>query len=158
MNDEIEYIESNETEYLMVMMGDQAFGIPVLVIQDVLSSQKVTKIPLSIPEIEGSLNLRGRIVTAINMCKYLNIETLNSHDNTKDMSIVVEHNKYLYSLIVDKVGDVLSLPNNKIEKNPVTLDTALKEISSGIYRLEDRLLIVLDVIGFLNSLCKEEVA
>lgn len=138
------------SDFLTIVIGDQMFGIPILQVQDVLGHQKVTKIPLSPPEVAGSLNLRGRIVTAINVRKRLGLPE-NDNKHGKEMSVVVEHDAELYSLIIDKVGDVLSLTDDTFETSPSTLDPLWREISSGIYRLNDRLLIVMDVPKFLNS-------
>lgn len=138
------------SDFLTVQIGEQMFGIPVLQVQDVLGQQKVTKIPLAPPEVAGSLNLRGRVVTAINVRKRLGLPD-NDNENTKEMSVVVEHENELFSLIIDKVGDVLSLSDDTYEKNPSTLDPLWREVSSGIYRLNDKLLIVMDVPRFLNS-------
>ena len=138
------------SDFLTIQIGEQMFGIPVLQVQDVLGQQKVTKIPLAPPEVAGSLNLRGRVVTAINVRKRLGLPD-NDNENTKEMSVVVEHENELFSLIIDKVGDVLSLSDDTYEKNPSTLDPLWREVSSGIYRLNDKLLIVMDVPRFLNS-------
>jgi len=137
------------TEYLTVMIADQKFGIPVLQIQDVLREQKVTRIPLASPEVAGSLNLRGRIVTAIDVRKRLNVPVA---PGSRSMSVVVEHNQELYSLIIDKVGDVLSLENGRIEKNPGTLSAQWKDISSGVCQLEKELLVIMDVARLLDSI------
>ncbi|MCD8497079.1 MAG: chemotaxis protein CheW [Alphaproteobacteria bacterium] len=138
------------SDFLTIQIGDQMFGIPVLQVQDVLGKQKVTKIPLAPPEVAGSLNLRGRIVTAINVRKRLGLPE-NDNKSSQEMSVVVEHESELYSLIIDKVGDVLSLSDDTFEKNPSTLDPLWREVSSGIYRLKDKLLIVMDVPKFLGS-------
>jgi purine-binding chemotaxis protein CheW len=137
------------TEYLTVMIADQKFGIPVLQIQDVLREQKVTRIPLASPEVVGSLNLRGRIVTAIDVRKRLNVPIA---PGSRSMSVVVEHNQELYSLIIDKVGDVLSLDDARVEKNPGTLSPQWKDISSGVCQLESELLIIMDVARLLDSI------
>lgn len=138
-------------EYLTVFIGHQMFGIPVLKIQDVLQKQPVTRIPLSRPEILGSLNLRGRIVTAINMRKSLQLAD-DEGGEQHNMNIVIDDNGELYSIVVDKVGDVLMLSSEQFEKNPSTLEPALRAISEGIYRLDDELLVVLDVQAVLESL------
>lgn len=136
-------------EYLTILVDDQKFGIPVLQIQDVLREQKVTRIPLASPEVAGSLNLRGRIVTAIDVRKRLNVKI----DPTKrSMSVVVEYNQELYSLIIDKVGDVLSLDQDRIEKNPGTLDSKWRDISDGVCQLDSELLIIMDVPRLLDSI------
>lgn len=140
---------SKTLEYLTIMIADQKFGIPVLQIQDVLREQKVTRIPLASPEVAGSLNLRGRIVTAIDVRKRLNVKI----DPTKrSMSVVVEYNQELYSLIIDKVGDVLSLDQDRIEKNPGTLDSKWRDISDGVCQLDSELLIIMDVPRLLDSI------
>jgi purine-binding chemotaxis protein CheW len=140
---------ANSKEFLTMRIAGQLFGIPVLKVQDALSSQSVTPIPLAPKEISGSLNLRGRIVTAIDIRTRLGYESDGS--DHESMSIVVEHGEDLYSLIVDKVGDVLMLPNKNYEKNPATLEPLWREISGGIYRLDGELLVVLDVARLLKS-------
>ena len=131
----------------MTVMG-QMFGIPVLQVQDVLGVQQITHVPLAPPEVLGSLNLRGRIVTSIDIRTRLG---LVARDKTEQaMSIVVEFNGELYSLAVDRVGEVMSLSAADYEKNPATLDARWQEVSDGIYRLKDKLLIVLNVARVLR--------
>jgi purine-binding chemotaxis protein CheW len=142
-------LEHNANEYLTVVIAGQTFGIPVLQVQDVLGAQTVTKIPLAPPEVDGALNLRGRIVTAINVRRRLGLEERN--DTGSSMSVVVEHEHELYSLVIDRVGDVLNLPADDYENTPATLDQTWREISMGVYRLEKQLLIILDVPKLLNS-------
>jgi len=136
-------------EFLTINVAGQRFGVAVLEVEDVLGPQKVTKIPLSPPEVEGSLNLRGRIVTAINVRRSLNMEEQPS--TGKEMSVVVEHNDELYSLVIDSVGDVLALKNSEFEKNPATLDASWRDLSVGIYRLDGELLVILDVPNLISS-------
>lgn len=131
-------------DFLTVMIADQRFGIPVLQVQDVLGDQTVTNIPMAPPEVAGSLNLRGRIVTAINVRKRLGMAP-QGEDEKRDMSVVVEHEHELYSLIIDRVGDVLSLKNDRFENTPPTLDPVWREIATGIFRLDEELLVVLDI-------------
>ena len=142
-------------EYVTVAIDDQWFGIPVLTVQDVLGETKIASIPLSPPEVAGSLNLRGRIVTAVNPRVRLGLAEKSGH--ATEMSVVVEHSGELYSLMIDVVGEVLSLPAERFERNPTTLDPRWREISAGIYRLDDRLLVVMDV-GRLLDFGKEEAA
>lgn len=139
-------------EFLTFMMGDQMFGIPILQVQDVLGPQKITRIPLAPAAIAGSLNLRGRIVTAINMRACLSMPPQEETERGRGMSVVVENHGDLYSLIIDKVGDVLGVADGDFEKNPGTLDPQWRGICQGIYRLQDRLLIILDVPRLLEGL------
>lgn len=140
--------QSDSEEFVTVMIGDQWFGIPVLTVQDVLGPQHIAPIPLAPPEVAGSLNLRGRIVTALDPRVRLGLPKRD--DEKSGMSVVVEHEGELYSLLIDTVGDVLNLPADRFERNPTTLDTRWREISAGIYRLDERLLIVMDVARLLG--------
>lgn len=135
------------TDYVTFLIGDQLFGVPVLKVQDVLASCEVTPIPLAPAEVAGALNLRGRIVTAIDVRLRLG---LPQRDTESQTSIVVEQDGELYSLMVDEVGEVLSLDPKDFQKNPPTLDARFREYSSGIFRLKERLLVVLDVDGLLD--------
>ena len=135
-------------DYVTMTIADQLFGIPVLAVQDVLGPQRITRIPLSPPEVAGALNLRGRIVTAIDVRRRLNLPP-RAADNP-GMSVVVDHKGELYSLIVDAVGEVMSLPSDAYERNPSTLDPRWREVSGGIYRLKGKLLVVLGVSNLLE--------
>jgi purine-binding chemotaxis protein CheW len=135
-------------DFVTMTIHNQLFGIPVLTVQDVLGPQRITRIPLASPEVAGALNLRGRIVTAIDVRKRLGLPA--AEDGSKSMSVVVDFQGELYSLIIDSVGEVLSLPADCFERNPATLDPAWREISAGVYRLQKQLLVVLDVARFLN--------
>jgi len=135
-------------DYVTMTIAEQLFGIPVLQVQDVLGPQRITRIPLAPPEVAGSLNLRGRIVTAIDVRLRLGLESRPRDGH--DMSIVVDHNGELYSLMVDSVGEVLSVSSKHFERNPATLDPIWRDVSNGIYRLNDKLLVVLDVAHLLD--------
>lgn len=138
-------------EFVTFVIDDQLFGIPVLSVQDVLNAHRITRIPLAPPEIAGSLNLRGRIVTAIDVrCRL----KLPSRHAGECMSVVVEHDGELYSLLVDNVGEVLALNASGFERNPPTLAADLREYSQGIYRLDEKLLVVLSVNCLLDFACK----
>ena len=142
-------VASSEEMLVTVTVADQIFGIPVLQVRDVLSPQHVTRVPLAPPEVAGALNLRGRIVTAIDVRTRLGISA--RVEAKAGMSVVVDLHGELYSLIVDKVGEVMSLPSSDFERNPATLDPRWQEVSSGIYRLKDCLLVVLDVARLLHQ-------
>lgn len=140
-------VAKNE-DFVTATIADQLFGIPVLQVQDVLGPQKITRIPLAPPEVAGSLNLRGRIVTAIDVRLRLGLP--KAAKESKGMSIVVDHKGELYSLMVDGVGEVLSLSHDDFERHPATMDQRWREVSTGIYRLKNTLLVVLDVSRLLN--------
>lgn len=135
-------------DFVTVTIADQLFGIPVLSVQDVLGPQKITHIPKAPPEVAGALNLRGRIVTSIDVRCRLNLPP--RPEGEKGMSVVVEHQGEPYSLMIDSVGEVLSLPEDRFDRNPATLDSRWREIAGGIYRLDEELLVVLDVDRLLD--------
>ena len=135
-------------DYVTVTIADQLFGSPVLSVQDVLGPQKITHIPKAPPEVAGALNLRGRIVTSIDVRCRLNLPP--RPEDEKGMSVVVEHHGEPYSLMIDAVGEVLSLPEDRFDRNPATLDARWREIAGGIYRLDEELLVVLDVDRLLD--------
>lgn len=139
---------SEQLEYVTMTIGGQWFGIPVLSVQDVLGPQNIAMIPLAPPEVAGSLNLRGRIVTAIDPRVRLGLP--DREEGATVMSVVVEHLGELYSLLIDQVGEVIKLPADRFEHNPASLDPRWREISTGIYRLDDRLLIVIDIERLLD--------
>lgn len=143
-------VVSTDTEdYVSMTVHGQLFGIPVLTVQDVLAAQSITRIPLAPPDVAGALNLRGRIVTAIDVRKRLGLPPRENGD--AGMNIVVDYEGELYSLIIDVVGEVLSLPTNAYERSPATLDPLWRDVSSGVYRLENGLLVVLDVARLLEK-------
>jgi purine-binding chemotaxis protein CheW len=137
-----------EGMFVTMTVANQIFGIPVLEVQDVLGPQRIAHVPLAPPEVLGSLNLRGRIVTAVDVRTRLGLQPLS--DNRQSMSVVVDHGGELYSLVVDKVGEVMSLQAADYERNPSTLDPRWQEVSNGIYRLQGTLLVVLDVSRLLR--------
>lgn len=143
-----ETITGGNQDFVTMTIADQLFGIPVLQVQDVLGHQRITRIPLAPPEVAGSLNLRGRIVTAIDVRLRLGLP--GRPKEKPEMSIVVDLRGELYSLIVDGVGEVLSLSNEDFERNPATLDLRWREVSTGIFRLNNQLMVVLDVSRLLN--------
>jgi purine-binding chemotaxis protein CheW len=126
-----------------VRLGAQTFGVPVMKAQDIIAQVAINAIPLSPPEVAGSLNLRGRIVTAIDMRQRLNMPARAAGDPF--MCVIVERSGELYALLVDDVGDVLWLSADACEPTPVTLSPCWRALCSALYRLETELLLVLDV-------------
>lgn len=141
---------SDEREFVSVRVGAQLFGIPVLQVQDVLKGQRHYNIPLSERYIAGAMNLRGRIVTAIDMHVRLDIAKPETRDEKANMSVVVEQKNELYSLEVDVVGEVLAVPSARVERNTSTLDAQWRDIAAAVIKLKDELMVVLDVSKLLR--------
>ncbi len=137
-------------EFVTMRVGGQLFGISVMAVRDVLRGMKVTKVPLSPPEIAGSLNLRGRIVTAIDLSICFELQKSEPIDFSKVMSVVVEYKGEFFSLIVDSVDEVINLPAALMEKPPANLSPHWKEVAEGIYKLEEELIIILDIQKLLK--------
>jgi purine-binding chemotaxis protein CheW len=135
-------------EYVTVVLGGQLFGLPISRVQDVFMLERLTRVPLAPPEIAGVLNLRGRIVTAIDMRCRLDLPERDR--NRPPMAVGIECKGESYGLLIDAVGEVVKLDATTSEPNPVNLDVRLARISAGIHRLERQLLVILDVDRVLD--------
>lgn len=140
--------DSNFVEFVTVLITDQLFGLPISRVQDVFMPVNMTRVPLSLPEIAGVLNLRGRIVTSIDMRCRLGLP--KKEDDRPAMAVGIEYKGESYGLLIDSVGEVLKLDESTREPNPVNLDTRLARISAGVHRLDGQLLVVLDVDRVLD--------
>lgn len=135
--------DQSAQEYITVMIADQLFGLPILEVQDVFMPEAVTEVPLATHDVAGVLNLRGRIVTAIDMRKRLGLPDLG--DDRSRMAVGIECNGESYGLIIDTVGEVHNLAHDTFEANPANLDPRWAAISAGVHRLDGSLMVVVDV-------------
>lgn len=138
-----------EAVFLTLTVAGQLCGVPVLAVRDVLGPQAITRIPLAPPEVAGSLNLRGRIVTAVDLRRRLGLPARPA-GGPGPMSVVVDRDGELYSLLADEVGEVLPLPVGERAPNPPTLEASWRDVSVGVHRVGEKLLILLDVEHVLN--------
>jgi purine-binding chemotaxis protein CheW len=138
---------ADAVDYVTAMVGGQLFGLPISRVQDVFVPVQMAPVPLAAPEIAGLINLRGRVVTMIDMRRRLDLTT---GDRRTPMAVGVEYRGESYGLLIDEVGEVLRLPAAGREHNPVNLDARLASVSAGVHRLEERLLVVLDVDRVLD--------
>ncbi len=135
--------EDATDEYVTVTIGDQLFGLPIHEVQDVFMPDAITQVPLAAREVAGVLNLRGRIVTAIDMRKRLGLPERD--EGEPQMAVGMEYNGESYGLIIDRVGEVHRLSQKTFEENPANLDPRWAMISAGVHRLDGTLMVVLDV-------------
>jgi purine-binding chemotaxis protein CheW len=147
---------SAQQEFVTVRLGQQLFGISVLAVQDVMRHQPIAPIPLAPEFIAGSLNVRGRIVTAFDMRRRLMLPPYPNLE--KIMMVVVEVHHELFALMVDAVGDVLSLSMSNFEKVPSNMDGSWRSMAAGVFKLEKELLVILDVANVINFIGKETAA
>ena len=130
-------------EYITAMIGRQLFGMPIDQVHDVFLPQNMTPVPQARSEVAGVLNLRGRIVTAIDMRRRLGLPP-RTGDGTP-MAVGIEYKNESYGLIIDQVGEVMRIAQESIEPSPANLDARWREIASGVCRLEGQLMVLLDV-------------
>lgn len=137
---------SDAREFVTVMVADQIFGLPIDRVHDVFIASAVTEVPLSPPEIVGLLNLRGRVVTAMCLRRRLG---LPAGEAGREMAVGLEHHGESYGLLVDQVGEVMKLSPEACQPNPVHMDPRWVRLSRGVHRLDQQLLIILDVDAVL---------
>jgi purine-binding chemotaxis protein CheW len=143
-----ENAQQNLKEHVTAVIGGQLFGLPILRVQDVFHPERLTRVPLAPPEIAGVLNLRGRIVTLIDMRRCLGLD--RREDDAPVMAIGVESGGESDGLLIDSVGEVLQIDDGAREPNPVNLDPRLARVSVGIHRLDGQLLMMVDVDRVLD--------
>lgn len=136
-------------EFVTMRLDGQLFGISVMAVQDVLRRQPISPVPLAPKVVAGSLNIRGRIVTAIDMRKRLGMDAFPEPE--KVMKVVVEYQHELFAFMVDRVGDVLTLEMNQLEKSPTNMAKKWHEVSAGVFKLDEELLVILDVASVIDG-------
>ncbi len=118
------------------------FGVPVLQVQEVIRPQQMTRVPLAPPAVRGLINLRGQIVTAVDLRQRLE---LPAPDRELDpMNVVVRTADGAVSFLVDEVGEVVEVADDDRETPPETLRGAARELTRGVFKLRSELLLVLD--------------
>lgn len=137
-----------ENQYVSFFVDGQLLGIPVNTVQEVLNPQSIAPVPLARSEISGLLNLRGQIVTAVNLRRRLGLPDLEG--GRQSINVVVHHQGESFSLLVDDVGDVINVSGDVLQPAPSTLDAHWKTVTSGVFRLEGRLFVILNVASLLS--------
>ncbi|MCP8940932.1 chemotaxis protein CheW [Alsobacter sp. SYSU M60028] len=135
------------TDYVTVFVDGQLFGLPIASVQDVFMRGQMTPVPGAPPEILGLINLRGRVLTALSLRRLLGLADPLAQGA---MVVGVEHGGESFGLLVDRVGEVLSLPVSDRRANPGNLDPAWARFARGIYWLPEGLLVVLDIDAALG--------
>src|ERR1700745_2395780 len=130
-------------EYRTATIGGQLFGLPISRVQDVFMPDRLTRVPLSSAEIAGVLNLRGRIVTVIDMRARLGLP--KAPDGNAPVAVGVDLRGESYGLLIDQIGEVLRLAEDSREENPVNLDPRMAKLAGGVPRPAGQLMVVLDV-------------
>jgi purine-binding chemotaxis protein CheW len=146
-------------QYCTFFLNGLFFGVEVLNVQEVLRYQQMTHVPLAPATVQGLINLRGQIVTAIDLRHRLELPARVSGE--LPMNVVVRSEDGAISLLVDEIGDVVEIEDDVFEAPPETLRGVARDLIKGVYKLKERLLLVLDTERTVNlsgvtALAKEQ--
>lgn len=130
------------TQYVTFQVADCLYGVDVAHVQEVLRPQPRTPSPLAPPTVAGLVNLRGQVVLAVDLRERL---MLPARDGDEPMMVVVRVGAETISLLVDHIGEVVTVGPETFAEPPETLPVAMRQVVRGAHRLPDKLLLVLDV-------------
>ena len=130
-------------QFCTFFLDDRFFGVDVEKVQEVIRYQIITPVPLAPPVVRGLINLRGQIVTAVDLRRLLHVE--DRRDGRLPINIVFQTWQGIFSLLVDRIGDVLEVDQSTFERPPDTLEGIARELIQGTYKLQGRLLLMLNV-------------
>ncbi|MGA1985897.1 MAG: chemotaxis protein CheW [Candidatus Sulfotelmatobacter sp.] len=133
---------ANIQQFCTFFLKDQFFGVPVQKVQEVIRYQEMTRVPLTPPVIRGLINLRGQIVLAIDLRRRFAME--DRPETQLPMNVVVRTEDGPVSFLVDEIGDVLEVDEESFERPPDTVERQTRELVLGVYKLRERLMLVLD--------------
>jgi purine-binding chemotaxis protein CheW len=134
---------SERRQFSTFLLEGLFFGVEVERVQEVIRYQRMTQVPLAPIVIRGLINLRGQIVTAIDLRRRLGMSDLNT--GCLPMNVVIRYEDGAVSLLVDEIGDVLEVEESSFERPPDTLQGTARELIRGAYKLKDRLLLALNI-------------
>lgn len=133
---------AGERQLCTFYAGGAYFGIDVREVQEVLQYQDMVRVPLASSVVRGLINLRGQIVTAIDLRRRLEMPERDS--DADPMNVVVRSDDGAVSLLVDEIGDVLEVDERSFERAPETVRGRTRDLLEGVYKLDGQLLLVLD--------------
>jgi purine-binding chemotaxis protein CheW len=133
---------ANIQQFCTFFLRDQFFGVPVQQVQEVIRYQEMTRVPLTPPVIRGLINLRGQIVMAIDLRRRFGME--DRPESQLPINVVVRTEDGPVSFLVDEIGDVLEVEEASFERPPETVLGQTRELVRGVYKLRERLMLVLD--------------
>jgi purine-binding chemotaxis protein CheW len=130
-------------QYCTFYVDGHYFGLDVLKVQEIIRFQEMTRVPLAPPVVRGLINLRGQIVTAIDLRRRLELNERAS--DQLPVNVVVQTDDGAISLLVDEIGDVVEVREKWFERPPDTLKGTARELIRGAYKLDHGLLLILDM-------------
>ena len=129
-------------QFCTFYLGDLFFGVEVENVQEVFRYQDMTRVPLAHSVVRGLINLRGQIITAVDLRCRLGMEEWD--EGKLPMNVVVRTEGSVVSLLVDEIADVLEVTEENFERPPDTIDEITRDLVLGVYKLKDKLLLILD--------------
>ncbi len=133
---------NDSKQYATFHLNKLFLGVEVLKVQEVIRHQEMTPVPLAPAMIRGLINLRGQIVTAIDLRRRFDFPPLP--EGQRSMNVVIRSDDGAVSLLVDEIGDVVEIHNDVCERLPDTASGIARELVTHVYKLENRLLLILD--------------
>ncbi len=149
MSDEQKRQDADLLQLVTFSIGDEEFGVEILKVQEIIRMLEITKVPKAPPFVEGVINLRGKVIPILDLRKRFGLDSRSHDKNTR--IIVIEINSMIVGFIVDSVSEVLRLPANTVEPPPPVVAGLDSDYISGVGKLEDRLLIMLDLNRLLSN-------
>jgi len=140
---------SSSQQFCTFFLRRQFLGVPVERVQEVIRYQEMTRVPLVSEAVRGLINLRGQIVTAIDLRRCLGMP--DRDEGELPMNVVVRTNDGAVSLLVDEIGDVLEVDEEAFEMPPETLHGPMRAMVRGVYKLSEQLLLELDIAHVLAA-------
>jgi purine-binding chemotaxis protein CheW len=129
-------------QYATFEVDDQLFGVPVAIVQEVLSFSEYTPVPLAPKAIGGLFNLRGQVIAAVDLRVQLGLPARDLDGPA--MNVIVRTDDESVSLLVDRIGEVVDLSEDAFEPPPDTLHGPMRELINGAFKLDGRLMLALD--------------
>ena len=133
---------NRQSQLCTFFLQDLYFGVDLEKVQEVIRYQEMTRIPLAPAVIAGLINLRGQIVTAIDLRRQLELTARQA--GQRPMNVVIRREDGPISLLVDEIGDVVEVEEDSFENPPHTLESRRREFLRGVYKLNEKLLLLLD--------------
>jgi len=140
---EIDDLNDDISEYVTARVEGQLFGLPIAHVHDVFKPQRATRVPLAPTQVSGILNLRGRIVTLVDLRRRIGMPARD--EAASSMAIGIEVQNEFWGLLVDSVGEVMKLSRHDLQPNPANLEQGLARVAAGLFQLDRELLVILDV-------------
>lgn len=152
----VQHADSDLLQLVIFQLGGEEFGVEIMAVQEIIKMPAITAIPQAPEYVAGVINLRGRIIVVVNLGKKFNI--LSSEKNKEYKVIVVELENQVIGMMVDSVSEVLRIPSTSVDPAPGMVASGISSsYIQGVGKLEDRLLILLDLRNVLSDHETEEL-